>query len=365
MDGKFRWGICIDDMWTYAGVLPPKSIIIPHILSVKLPQGPFSMNFGMKNPRSSLSTISFTESSLRRKNELARMFTRNVAKHLRDNKVGFVRCWFQWNLFQPSILKGKQEYSFPLDYFVETMNASGIEIIGVIGNGYHRFLPLGLNVNRLDHYLPRLSDASREIVRHYKGRIAMWQLENEPDWWLEHFASDWRKGGIWFEKGVADRIIGELHRIVREEDPGTPMMVNLEADTARAFVHSYSRYCDVLGLDFYPNYTNSGNINLSKLKERIAEARRLSGIPVMIAETGYPSGPRIFGFEQGKQAEYVRAVCEEAYSIDSLLGMGMWRLSDPYWFSFPFQENSFGLIDRQGIPKKAWFEYMNQVSGKS
>ena len=245
-------------MWTYAGVLPPKSIVIPHILSLKLPQGPFSMNFGVELPRSrsKLSTISFTESSVRRKRELVRMFTRNLAKHLGENKVGFVRCWFQWNLFQSRILKGRQEYHFPLDYFVKTMNASGIKIIGVIGNGYFRFLPLGLNISRLDQYLPRLSEASREIVRHYMGKISMWQLENEPDWWLEHFASDWRKGGIWFERDVADRILGELHRIVREEDPGAPTMVNLEADTARAFVHSYTKYCDVLGLDFYPNYTN-------------------------------------------------------------------------------------------------------------
>jgi hypothetical protein len=245
------------------------------------------------------------------------------------------------------------------------MRESEIEIIGVVGNGYYRFLPSGLNINRLDEYLPKLFAASREIVRHYQGKIWMWQLENEPDWWLEHFASDWRRGGIWFEQDAVDLILGGLHEIVKEEDPRALSMVNLEADTARAFAKSYSRYCDVLGLDFYPSYTNPENINVTKLKEKIVEARRVSGHDeIIVAETGYPSGPRIFGFGATKQAEYVRAVCDEAYSIDSLSVFGMWRLSDPYWLSFPYQENSFGLIDRQGIPKKAWFEFLAQVRVK-
>ena len=368
---KFGWGVCIDDMWTYAGVLPPKSIIIPHFLSVRLPQGPSSMNFGKKkNPpgsgkarRRRLSTVSLVSLSEVQKTELTNLFTKNLARHLRRNRVKFVRCWFQWNLFQPRIYRRrwKQAYAFPLDNFVDTMNDHGIDIIAVIGNGYYRFLPSGINVNNLNEYLPRLGEASREIVRHYKGRISMWQLENEPDWWLEHFASDWRRGGIWFERDAVDSILGELHGAVVEEDPGTPTMINLEADTSAAFSRSYSRYCDVLGLDFYPNYTHSEPINVSKLKEKVLEAKSLSGKQIMITETGYPSGPRLFGFDQEKQVEYTRAICEEAHSIDSVGALGIWRLSDPYWLSFPFQENSFGLINRQGLPKRAWFEYLEQV----
>ncbi|MGI0090356.1 MAG: hypothetical protein ACREBS_01480 [Nitrososphaerales archaeon] len=366
MDGsKFSCGICIDDMWTYAGVLPPKSIIIPHLLSVRLPQGPFSMNFG-KNPstrgRARLSTVSLTEPSDAQKTELTKLFSKNLARHLRQNRVRFVRCWFQWNLFQPRIYSGKdQAYEFPLDNFVQTMNDEGIDIIAVIGNGYDRFLPAGLNINNLNEYLPRLSEASREIVSHYRGKISMWQLENEPDWWLEHFASDWRRGGIWFDRDAVDRILGELHGTVLEEDPGALTMINLEADTSGAFSRSYSRFCDVLGLDFYPNYTHADPINVSKLKDKVSEAKKSSGKQIMITETGYPSGPKLFGFDQKRQSEYIRAICEEVYSIDSVGALGIWRLSDPYWLSFPFQENSFGLINRQGMPKDAWFVYLDQV----
>ena len=340
--------------------------MIPHILRVSLPQGPLSMNFGriaaIESQEPELSTISPTKNSAVRKTELLKLLSRNLAQQLSKNGIEFVRCWFQWNLFQPEICQGgTQVYRFPLDSFVQTMNDFGIHIIGVIGNGYERFLPRNLEIDKLRSYVPRLSDSSREIVRHYRRRISMWQLENEPDWWNYHFASDWRRGGVWLDRNAGQVILNELHRIISEEDSGTPTLVNLAADRSEIFTRCYSKYCDVIGLDFYPNYANPELIDLSRLKSRVQEAKKLTGKQIMITETGYPSGPRIFGFDMRKQARYVKAVCEEAYSIDSVTSLGLWRLSDPYWFSFPFQENSFGLINRQGIPKQAWFEYLNQI----
>ncbi len=365
-DGRFRWGVCIDDMWTYAGVLPPKSIIIPHLLRLRLPQGPLSMNFGrgaaISHP---LLAASHTSPTALQKTDVAKLYSRKLARQLRQNRVQFVRCWFQWNLFQPRIQRGKdQVYDFPLDNFVQTMNDEGIDIIAVIGNGYERFLPIGLDIDNLDEYILRLTEASREIVRHYRGKIALWQLENEPDWWMAHFASDWRRGGMWFHRDAVDRILEGIHRVVREEDPRTPTKINMQADSATAS-RSYFKFCDILGLDFYPNYTHSEPINVSNLKEKVSKARRISGKQTMITETGYPSGPGILGFDQAKQVEYVKAICQEAYSIDSVNALGIWRLSDPYWLSFPFHENNFGLINRQGLPKGAWFEFLDQVNKRN
>ncbi|MHB2037416.1 MAG: hypothetical protein ACYCPW_11855 [Nitrososphaerales archaeon] len=39
-DSKFAWGINIDNVWTYAGLPQPKSTILPHVLSIRLPRGP-------------------------------------------------------------------------------------------------------------------------------------------------------------------------------------------------------------------------------------------------------------------------------------------------------------------------------------
>ena len=344
-------------MWIYAGLPPPKSIIIPHVLSVTLPQGPFTPRMNPEKYRQLLGS----HRGLIDPDPAYKILCRNLAKQLKRSKVDFVRCWFQWNLFQPSILRGKeQHYEFPLDHFVDEMNKEGIEIVAVIGNGYFRFLPKRLNIDQPTEYLARLSESSTEIVRHYSGRIAMWQIENEPNWWLEHFSTDWRRGGIWFEKNISELILSELKRIVNEEDHGTPIMINLEADSAKTSSNSFSKYCDVLGLDYYPNYSHATPINVSEIKVA-TEAKKIAGKPVMIAETGYPSGPKLFGYNEQNQAEYVRAACEEAFSCDGICGLAMWRLSDTYWLSFPFQENNFGLLDRRGSPKKAWFEYENQI----
>src|SRR5438094_10098643 len=36
---RFSFGIDLDDPWRYSGLTPPRSIIIPHLLSVGLPEG--------------------------------------------------------------------------------------------------------------------------------------------------------------------------------------------------------------------------------------------------------------------------------------------------------------------------------------
>src|SRR5437870_13347019 len=36
---RFSFGVNFDDPWRYSGITPPRSIIIPHLLSVSLPEG--------------------------------------------------------------------------------------------------------------------------------------------------------------------------------------------------------------------------------------------------------------------------------------------------------------------------------------
>lgn len=363
--GKFHWGISIDDMWTYAGCFPPKSIIIPHLPPVRLPQGPSSQNFGLEKTtydgrvkKVHSSTVAFFGLSHYQKQELPRVLSRNLARALKRGKIDFVRGWFQWNLFQPEIQKvGNKEFQFPLDYFVETMNARGINIVAVLGCGYYRFLPKGLDIDDPRVYVAWLKYASRKIVRHYRGKISMWQLENEPNWWLEHFATDWRRGGVWFLKGIQETILQELHQIVKEEDPGAQTIINLESEALGKSSIEFAKYCDVLGVDYYPNYIHATPIVAPSFSKAL-DLSKTTGKPLMISETGYPSGPSLFGFSEEKQAHYVELICDAAHSTNFISALGVWRLTDPYWFSFPFQENEFGLIDRRGNPKKAWSSFL-------
>ena len=363
--GKFRWGVSIDDMWTYAGSFPPKSILIPHLPPVQLPQGPFSHDFGLKpsgGHRPEIpSTVAFFDLSGSQRRALPRVLSRNLARSLKHGKVDFVRCWFQWNLFQPEIrAEAKQEYQFPLDYFVDTMNASGISVIAVLGCGYYRFLPKGLDIDDPRVYLARLKDASREIVRHHSGKISMWQLENEPNWWLEHFATDWRRGRVWFQKDIQETILDALQLIVKEEDPATQTMINLESEALGKSSVGFAKYCNVLGVDCYPNYIHANPIQIPKFSKAL-DISKMAEIPLMITETGYPSAPNLFGFNEERQAQFVETVCDAAHSTDFISALGVWRLTDPYWFSFPPQENEFGLIDRRGSPKKAWSTFLSRI----
>jgi hypothetical protein len=359
---RFRWGVNIDDMWRYAGVPPPKSIIIPYVLSLRLPRGPVRIPPDVKSlgtPNSNHSNQSSDFESGDRK-----QFSSDIASELKSRGIQFVRCWFQWNFFEPVLTDLKDpKYLFPLDDFVSLLNQSGIEIIAVIGNGYSRFLPQGINMEDSQGYLQRLDSVCRAIVRHYKDSIKIWQIENEPNWWSEHYATHWRSGGLWLEPGIQEDILQTMNTLVREEDPSARIVINLEADERKTNWSFYQKYCDVLGLDFYPNYLHSTPINASELRFS-SEVKKQTGLPVFIAETGYPSGPSIFGYSEERQAEYIRSACEESFACDEIFALSIWRMSDSYWKSFPEQENHFGLFAKDGSPKIAWGEYCNQVKEK-
>jgi hypothetical protein len=356
---RFRWGISIDNMWRYADAEIPKSVVIPYLLSIRLPRGPDRIAPDI-DPRSIDSEIG-EKGSLSSEIGESEIYCRELAAELKNRNIDFVRCWFQWNFFEPQVLPDNSEdYRFPLDNFVSAMTSNNIELLAVIGNGYSRFLPKGINTDNLNDYLKRLCKMTRAVVAHYKGSISTWQIENEPNWWEEHTATHWRSGGIWIEPNTRGPILGSLHDTVKEEDSSATIIVNLEADEKKTPWNFYSRYCDVLGLDFYPNYMRSSPVDASEVKFS-SEVKRITGIPVFVAETGYPSGPSFFGYDRSKQAEYVRSACKESFQRDDIAALCMWRYSDSYWRSFPFQENYFGLLDKEGNPKPAWIEFHNQI----
>ena len=87
------------------------------------------------------------------------------------------------------------------------------------------------------------------------------------------------------------------------------------------------------------------------------DASKNTGKPILIAETGYPSGPSILGYSQENQAAYLAQAVKGAYSLDEVTGIGIWRYLDTSWRSFPPQENHFGLVDEKDGPKSAWYRY--------
>ena len=168
---RFHSGINIDDTWRYAGVPEPKTVIIPFVLSVRIPEGTvfdraddaISRRYGIINPEEKQEDASVS-----------------LAKDLSEVKVDFVRCWFNWRFFEPSpvppdaldtLLESSYD-DWPLDSLVNTLVEKGIDLIPVLGCGYERMLPEGLKVDK-DRalYLKRLGIHVRLLIRRYKGKV--------------------------------------------------------------------------------------------------------------------------------------------------------------------------------------------------
>lgn len=289
-----------------------------------------------------------------------------LAESLVDAGVDFVRCWFPWKYFEPSPVSEslldqlieKSYTKWPMDDLVNTLTGRGIGVVPVIACGYQRMLPQGLEPDRnRGLYLKRASIHARLLVRHFKDRIRAWQIENEPNWWAEHEAGGWRSGLAWVhEHGFRHELLQTLNDAVHGEDSSATTIINLEADAVALDPGIYSPYCDILGLDFYPNYKLSHPINTKVLKLADQVGKKLNK-PVMVSETGYPSGPSLLGYSTDSQAKYVVEACRVAHGLDGVTGIGIWRYIDTAWRSFPFQENHFGLLDNKGNPKPAWSEF--------
>lgn len=356
--GKFNFGVDIDDMWRYAGIPDPPSVVIPFLLRKKTYNGRFSLP-AARHPKRKYDIGDFTGSILKEENthEPWRL-SRAVASFLRRNGVDYVRCWLPWNFFETSedgVLK------FPLDDFVKELDDAGIGIIAVIGDGYSRFIPNNIKTSNVETYVKRLIRTSRQIVRHYKGKIRVWQIENEPNSWIGHELADWRSGLIWLNMHNQKIILGALSHMAREEYRRAKLVINVDYIGLKVNWKWYSQYCDIIGIDSYPSYVNPFNTDMPKIAEVATRARDETGLPVYMMETGYPTGPECVGFSEIRQAEYVKSACKRASSCDSMMGMGIYRLADSYWKSFPPQENYFGLLDVQGRAKPAWNVYVRQI----
>lgn len=358
---RFSFGINLDDPWRYSGIPPPKSIIIPHLLSVGLPESKVLDEVDVKDIRAHGEPEPHSAAA---RAALA------LAETLVDAGVEFVRCWFPWKYFEPiPVPKERLDQLFdrsysqwPMDTLVDALTGKDVGIVPVVACGYQRMLPQGLEPHPDKQlYLKRASIHARLLTRYYKDRIRSWQIENEPNWWAEHEAGGWRSGLVWVEDhDFRLELLKTLNDAVHAEDPGATTIINLEADAKTLNPGLYSSICDILGLDFYPNYKLAYpvNPNVPKLVDRVGKGIQK---PILISETGYPSGPAVLGYSPARQAEYVEKATREAFMSQEVTGIGIWRYVDTAWRSFPPQENHFGLFDSKGNPKPTWSAYSRTI----
>src|SRR5438105_7816313 len=87
----FSFGIDLDDPWRYSGMNPPRSIIIPHLLSISLPVGKILDEADDREIRARGEVESET---------VAGRAVVSLFDYLVQSKAEFVRCWFALKQFE-------------------------------------------------------------------------------------------------------------------------------------------------------------------------------------------------------------------------------------------------------------------------
>lgn len=226
------------------------------------------------------------------------------------------------------------------------MLGAGLVPIPIVGHGYTGTLPnlvgssgpvAGPDALGREEYLARQYVVTRATVERYDGdgiddapgspRVSIWQTENELNQALLTAVFGWRApvlfdalGSAWADFAYLTRLLEALRAAVKDADPTALTTMNFHTDIRDEMMAFFGQPTwlqsvalwrfdmDVLGVDAYPNYYRSSPVRGAVVGERIAQIQPWAcGMPIVVIETGYPTGPAEEGFEETKQAEYLRA----------------------------------------------------------
>jgi hypothetical protein len=231
------------------------------------------------------------------------------------------------------------------DSVLTDMKAQGLEPLMIVGHGYTGTLPdfegQTLTPNRIGqgNYLGHIYLFTRAAVERYNGDgehdapgglvVKFWQLENELNQAYLTALWGWRTPSFldaldcaWKDWEFVTRLLRTLSTAVRTEDPEAWTTVNFHTDIPGEInegflipswqdsIRQWVDLIDIIGVDAYPNYYQSQPVRGEVLATRVATASEMGcGKPVMVIETGYPTGPSERGYTEAGQAEYI----QEAY----------------------------------------------------
>jgi hypothetical protein len=219
---------------------------------------------------------------------------------------------------------------------------AGLLAVPIIGHGYATTLPLlgGMpaapDVLGREEYLARQYRFTRAVVERYDGdgvddapsglRIPLWQTENELNQAFFTAIFGWRHpalfgafGSAWQDWPYVTRILETLRLAVRDADPTALTTMNFHTDVHPGIneyfghpgwlesIGEWREQMDVVSFDAYPNYYRSSPPDGAAVGVRASMVRsQACGRPVLVMETGYPTGPAESGYDEAQQATFVR-----------------------------------------------------------
>jgi hypothetical protein len=217
-----------------------------------------------------------------------------------------------------------------------------------------------------DAYLGQIALHAAGAARRYKGTVPLWNTENELNWTPIHvLVAGWRMGLAWFDFNFLGRLIQTLHRAVHlgaEEEALTTMNLNIHDPFWLRRLRQWEPFMDIVGLGAYPNYLFSQPVLDQLLLDAIQRAALATVKPVMVMETGYPSGPAQRGYTEALQVSYLEQTAAGTAGSGAS-GYFWYRLDDP---EKPPQadglqavEAFWGFVDNKGMRKESFFRFQD------
>ena len=224
-----------------------------------------------------------------------------------------------------------------------------------------------------EHYLAHLYLYLAAAARRYangKSKTLFWNTENELNWTYVHvLVAGWRFGNAWLDSDFLDLLLGTMYKAMKTGNSKalTTMNINIHDPDWIVDLTRWQNFLDIIGIGAYPNYL----VPSPPLGEITADAVKMAREksdekPVMVMETGYPSGPKKRGWTEEIQAEYIKESAELSIKAGAD-GFFYFRLDDG---DFPIAEdevqaveNYWGLVRLDGT-RKPGFEILKKIINK-
>ena len=275
---------------------------------------------------------------------------------VRQAGAGAIRDDMSWS----AIERQQGQYAMPeaWDEFVNRALAAGIQPLLMLGYG-----------NRLydNHDKPRSDEAieaytryAEFVVRHFKGRVRMYEVWNEWDISI---------GGT--TPGTAEdyaKLLKAVYPRVKKIDPGITVLGGCPTSGGikkgwldRMLASDVLGSLDAVSIHTY-NYSGQGRARTPEAWADFASAaaasvQRQSGgreVPIYVTEMGWPThtGPR--GTPPEQSAAYLARMFLLARTMPYLKGVWWYDFQDDGWKA-DYNENNFGLVRPDLTPKPSYY----------
>jgi hypothetical protein len=292
------------------------------------------------------------------------------------NRYAFPENYSDWQSFSHFY---KPDWSV-YDLLVDKLDNNNINIFAVICNGDYKQMPLyngegiypGSAEIDNESYMAHAKLHAAGVALRYKDKIQYYQAENELNAaGLQVYPWLARKGyDAWNDWDFQTELLRTISDGIKYSDNTSLISTNFVVIGCDWHSHvddwtsgSNADILDIVGVDVYSNYLYGWPVDDHSVGGCVEEAYQNSnGKPVIVSETGYPTQPWYLGYNESRQAYYVKENMEDAWDKGAK-GFFYYRLITKESSSsggFP-QESYWGFVRKNDTYKPALNEFHDKT----